>query len=116
MSLRTTIANDATAVFCNTSDFAETITYSPYGGSPRSIAAVVMREQAQEFAPDGGTTSLPVWQICVANDGATGVGSAEINVGRDKLTFPPRDNENPVAKTITSIIFQDHGMLVVECR
>lgn len=113
MTLRATIESDATAVFTSTDDFAEEVTYQPDGGSSRAIDAVVIRESVQ---PYGEATILPVWQVHVANDSTNGIASDEINVGRDQIALPPRDGETAVSKTITMIVLQDHGMLVVECR
>ena len=116
MTLRDLITTDAATVFCNVSDFAEAIVYQPRVGSQRSINAVVAREQITALTEDGGQVVLPVWQIHVANDVLLGVSSTELNLGGDKFSFPPRDGQTAVSKTITQLLIQDHGMLVLECR
>lgn len=121
MTLRAAIATDAYTVFTSTDEFAEAITYYPhqyYGESARasrSINAVVFREAIQVFAEDGDTV-LPVWQIHVANDSTYGISSDELDLGGDQLEFPPRDGKTAEKKTITRLLTQDHGMLVLECR
>ena len=116
MTLRATIAADAITVFTSTHDFAEVVTYYPRaGGSPRSINAVVIREAYQVFAEDGDT-GLEVWQVHVANDSLLGIAGTELNRGGDQIAFGPRDGKTAVRKTITQLLTQDHGMLIVECR
>lgn len=55
MTLKSRIADDAKDVFLNTSEFAETVTYTPSGGIAQQIPAVVVREPA---AADDGSTGL----------------------------------------------------------
>lgn len=121
MSLHDMIETDATAVFANTADFAEVVTYHPrhrFGEAtptPRSINAVVMREQIQTIGEDGDTVS-PIWQVHVANSGTYGISSTELDLGGDQIALPPRDGKSAARKTITQLVIQDHGMLVLECR
>lgn len=121
MTLRSVIADDATGVFLSVDDFAEPVTYHPhqyFGEVPRAsreINAVVLRESVQEFTEDGGVV-LPIWQIHIANDATDGIASDEIDIGRDQLAFPAKDGEAATRHTITQLLQQDHGMLVVECR
>jgi len=121
MTLHDAITSDATGVFLNSDDFAETVTYHPhrfYGDAlraDRSIKAVVHREQTTAFAEDV-VTNLPVFYVHVANNSTTGISSDELDTGGDQISFPPRDGETAVEKTITQLITQDHGMLVLECR
>lgn len=113
------ITTDASSVFTSTSDFAEEITYYPkqkFGESvptPRTINAVVFREQFQSLDDD---TNSPVWQIHVVNDDTLGISSTELNLGGDQIALPPRDGQDAARRTITYLQTQDHGMLVLECR
>lgn len=117
MSLHDIIETDAATVFCNTSDFAEAVAYwSRNAGTGRTINAIVAREQITAFDADGGQTNLPVWQVHVANSSTLGISSAELNLGGDQIAFPPRDGKTAERKTITQLLIQDHGMLVLECR
>lgn len=121
MTLHDLIAADAVTVFTSTDDFAEVITYYPhryYGEAardPRSIKAVVFREQIQLLTQDGDTVA-PVWQIHVANHVTLGISSEELDLGGDQLKFPPRDGKPAETRTVTQLVGQDHGMLILECR
>lgn len=64
MTLRDMIEADATAVFLNTGEFAESVTYKPRikptgdtRDETRSISAVVFREQMTTIDEDGGETT-----------------------------------------------------------
>lgn len=121
MTLRTAIAADAITVFTRSDDFAETVTYYPhryYGDAARaarSILAVVERLAITVLTQDGDVVA-PVWNIHVANDATYGITSEELDTGGDQIEFPPRDGETAERKTITQLLTQDHGMLVLECR
>lgn len=121
MTLREQIETDATAVFMNTDDFAEVVTYHPhrfYGDSlrePRSIKAVVMREQIALLSEDS-VTNAPMFEVHVANDSVNGISSEELDTGGDQIEFAPRDGKTAERRTITRLITQDHGVLVFECR
>lgn len=116
MSLHDLIESDAVTVFCNTQDFAESVTYYPRSGSSRAIDSVVSREQIVGFDADNNQVNLAAWQVHVANSATTGISSTELNLGGDQISFPPRDGQAAVRKSITQLLFQDHGMLVLECR
>jgi hypothetical protein len=119
MTLHDVILSDASAVFTNTDDFAEVVTYharQQFGGTvptPRAINVVVIREQITSL--DGDTVS-PVWQVHVANDFVLGIASTELDLGGDQIELPPRDGKTAERRTITQLLIQDHGMLVLECR
>lgn len=119
MTLREVLLADAAAVFTATDDFAESVTYYAkqyYGAAvpiPRVINAVVVREQITSL--DEGTVS-PVWQVHVANDNTLGISSAELDLGGDQIELPPRDGKSAERRTITQLLIQDYGMLVLECR
>lgn len=121
MSLHDMIETDAITVFTSTDDFAEVVTYHPrqrFGEStpiPRSINAVVVRQQIQTLAEDGDTVS-PMWEVHVANKATYGISSSELDLGGDQIELPPRDGKTAERRTITQLTIQDHGMLVLECR
>lgn len=120
MTLRSAIATDAATVFCNTSDFAETVTYYPhtyYGETARdsrSISAVVIREDMEVVSEDGDTV-LPVFQVFVINSNTTGISSDELDLGGDAIELPPRDGKTAEKKRIQRIVSQDNGMLELQC-
>lgn len=122
MTLRDTISADATLVFCNTNDFAESVTYIPRlqtgdaRASTRAIDAVVFREQLQTVSEDGGETVAPYFEVHVANDSTDGISSTELDCGGDKISFPARDGMAATDRAVARLIGQDHGMLILECR
>jgi hypothetical protein len=121
MSLRDVIAADALTVFCNTGDFAEIVTYYPhrfFGEAvrpARAIKAVVIREQIETLSEDV-ITNAPSFEVHVANSSTLGISSDEIDTGGDQIEFPPRDGKTAERRTITRLVTQDNGMLVLECR
>ena len=121
MTLRSQIDNDASSVFLSTDDFAETVTYYPhtyYNATPRSsrsISAVVIRESITVLGEDGDAV-LPVYEVHVANSSTIVVSSQELDLGGDQIELAPRDGKAAERKTITRLMAQDHGMLVLECR
>lgn len=121
MSLSDQLLIDASAVFCNTSDFAELVTYRPhrfYGDAERpvrTISGVVIREQLSVFSEDGDTI-LAVYQVHVANDSDVGIASSEIDLGGDQIEFPPREGMASERRSIVKMSEHDPGMLVLECR
>jgi hypothetical protein len=115
MTLHDTIRSDAAQVFCNASDFAESVVYYKRNGLSRTINAVVQRE-AFAINPEDGDTITPVFEVHVANDAATGIASNELNIGGDMLTFAVRVGKPAERRSITRLISHDEGMLVLECR
>ena len=115
MSLQDQIVADAATVFCNVDDFAEVVTYWPRSGSPRTIAAVVIREQTAVLEQDV-QTNAPVFQVHVANSLTLGISSTELDCGGDQIELAPRDGKPPERRSITEVLEQDRGMLVLQCR
>lgn len=114
--LKDMMAEDALNVFCNVSDFAETVVYYPRSGTPRSIDAVVIRDQITAVAEDGNQTNLATWRVHVANDTTLGISSTELDTGGDMISLSPRDGQQPKRKSILQLLLQDNAMLVLECR
>jgi len=121
MTLRESIPTDALAVFCNSDDFAEVVTYYPHRffgeelRPSRSIKAVVIRESIQLLSEDV-VTNAPSFEVHVANDAINGISSDEIDTGGDQIELSPRDGKTAERRAITRVVTQDHGMLVLECR
>lgn len=116
MSLKETIASDASLVFLNEDEFAEQVVYLPKGGGSRTILAVVEREPPT-LMDDAGNILSPSFMIYVANSNVAGIASNEIDTGGDRIQITNRVNE--VAKktcTIMRMIDNDDGMLQIAVR
>lgn len=118
MTLAARIATDAGAVFLNCDHFAETVTYHPHrfgtAATPRSIKAVVIRNQVATFSPD--EQIVPEFEVRVANDATTGISSSELNTGGDMITLAARIGETPTKRSVQYLTEHDEGMLVLICR
>ena len=121
MTLHDLITTDALGVLIDTDDFAESVTYVPYnytGNSVRAervINAVVVRQQLQVFSEDGNTI-IPTFEVHVANSSTHGISSDELDLGGDKIKLAPRDGKAVEARSVTHLLTQDHGMLVLQCQ
>lgn len=115
MTLHDTIQNDASAVFCNADDFAESVVYYTRDGVARCFDAVVIRE-ALAILPEDGDHVTPVFEVHVTNDATLGISSDELNLGGDSLAFATRVGLERTRRTITKLLGHDEGMLVLECR
>jgi hypothetical protein len=120
MSLANRIVTDAASVFLNSDHFAEDVTYYPHRfhtaavREPRSIKAVVIRNQVSVFNPD--EQILTEFEVRVANSSTTGISSAELDTGGDQISLAPRVGETAVKKSIQYLTEHDEGMLVLICR
>jgi len=120
MSLADRIVTDAGSVFLNSDHFAESVTYYPHRfhtsavRAPRTIKAVVTRNQVSVFNPD--EQILTEFEVRVANDAATGISSTELDTGGDQIELAPRTGDTPVKKSIQYLTEHDEGMLVLVCR
>jgi hypothetical protein len=120
MSLKERIITDAVNVFLNENQFAEEVTYyplrfgNPTTASPRSILAVVTRNQVAAFNPD--EQIVPEFEVRVANNSTTGISSDEINTGGDFIKLPTRVGETPQRRSVQLVTEHDEGMLVLICR
>jgi hypothetical protein len=79
-------------------DFGEDVTYTPSGGTPRTIKAIVDRRPAQTrkeagegFAAQMGKQAklgfVPDFTITVANDATIGISKDELTLAEDTITF-----------------------------
>lgn len=99
----------------NTDEFGEQITYWPSGesGDARTIDAIIDRDQVETIT---GLEPLrsPLVTVTVANDAASGISSAEIDTGTDRVLVPIRYGETATNKGIARIVQHDQGVLVFE--
>lgn len=119
MTLHQAIEDDAVLVFLQPGDFRETVTYIPHRffgealRADREIQAVVIRDR---YIINTDGFRIPIWEVHVYNNSTDGIASDEIDTGGDMIELPPRDGKEAESRTITDIVSQDHGMLVLECR
>lgn len=84
--------------------FGEEVTFSPYGGSPRTIDAIVTRQMPVPLSevPTQLLPNIDVWIRRHATNGAL-----TINVNQDTITTPVQIGGSAVAQLITDILFED---------
>ena len=112
MTLRETIISDASSVFTNTDDFAETVIYYPGGaGSGRTIKAIIDRDV--QVITDQGIPALQTF-IEVVNDATLGISSTEVDTGRDKVAVSLRINEAAQTRQLGNVVYTDIGMIRIE--
>ncbi len=113
MAFSDTLTNDATDVFLK--EFAEDVVYTPSGGTPRTIKAVVRRQPFTQLAEMTGI-ERPIFVVWVANNGTTGILSQSLETSADTLTFSILEGGTPEALKIQRILHQDDGMMALEVR
>lgn len=80
------------------------VTYYPKSGSARRIRAVIERPGEMEAGRE-------VVLILVKNSTTSGIASAQINTGGDKVEVSQRDNKRPIRMKIAEILNHDAAML-----
>lgn len=83
MTLREQMQADVAAVFLNTDEHAELITYRPARGEPREIAAIV-NEDVLSPGQEGLLEREHSFYILAARDGTTGIDSPQAG---DTISF-----------------------------
>lgn len=81
MTLREQITTDVSAVFLNTDDFAETVTYTPKSGDARQVSAVVDESERYEEGVRGGKRKVTVLEVLVSRDETTGIATPKFGDG-----------------------------------
>jgi hypothetical protein len=81
----------------------ETITYTPYGGSPKSIKAIVNRQGIKPTfnVSKSKTEAIEIW---IQNDATLGV--TTIDQGSDRVTMKPR-LDKPAREMSIGEVFAD---------
>jgi len=116
MTLRDSIKADATTVFLQTDEFAETVEYRPRNGGKRSIIALVDREPPS-FWDAAGNVVTPTIVIHVANSCTKGISAKEVDTGGDSVVVSVRQNGVPPATlSIMQLTYQDDGILKLALR
>lgn len=95
---------------------AESVVYTPAGGTGRAIRAIVHRTGPREASmgqPNAGRVA-PVIRVTVRDDSSCGVSRDEIDVDGDTITLDGEDRARRIVKP--SPAAQSSGMLVLEIR
>ena len=89
---------------------AKQIVYYPRSGGSRTIEAIVEYLGPQQVAGLAGG-SRPQMDVYVRNNSATGISSAQVDTGGDKLDVPLRYGKSAKKVRINEVIAQDKAML-----
>jgi len=108
MTLKNQMGIDARMSILDTDELAESICYTPYGGTQKTIKAIVVREPLQSRSIDENRTSERQCQIHIANDATDGI--TAVTVRFDKVAFPIRPGETAVSWVVGSVVSKDDGM------
>jgi hypothetical protein len=108
MTLKAKIQDDAKVAFLNNDEFAESITYTPNGGSPKAVKALVVRERLQADGPDQGRVLNRQAEVYVANDATEGVIS--VDKGNDTVSFPVFVEGSAVSWRVVEVLGKGEGM------
>lgn len=111
MTLKSQMAQDAVSTFLNSDEFAENVSYTAYGESPKTIKAVVERDTPEPTAEDRNRTAKNQAIIHIANEATYGV--TGVSKGRDKVEFPANIGGADVVWVVTQILKQDDGMFTL---
>ena len=112
MTLSASINTDA-AIFTRVDDFGETITYTPRGGVPVQIPAVVRREgptrEREAFL------NIKPGELFVHIRRHATLGRPSIDTGGDTVTVARRPGETPIELMVRRVIGADSGMWRLLC-
>jgi len=90
--------------------------YQKLGESGSRSIRIVIDRQEPEGAEDRTKARFPVVTCWVRNDDLTGISSAEIDTGSDKLYLPPRQGLGEKWFRITRVVSEDNGLLQLELK
>ncbi len=75
MTFKQQLKNDALNTFLNFNEFAESVVYTPKGGTAKTIKAVVERQRLNPADETSNRVLINQVQIFIAKDATYGVGS-----------------------------------------
>ena len=93
--------------------YGETITYTPRGGSPRTVTAIVNRNPAKLLATMQDVVSaLVVIRVLDDSSNATygGIASSAVNFGGDTITAAVRAGETASVLALNEFISDNGGV------
>ena len=107
MSFKDQLPQDAVNTFLNEDEFAEEITYTPSGGAPKVIKAVIVREGLEPSSENVSRSLRNQAEIYIANDETNGI--AAVNKTEDRITLKDSEGFDREAR-INDVISRDEGM------
>ena len=108
MSFKDNLKRDALNSFLNVDEFAEAISYTPKGGTQKTIKAIVNRKRLNPASEDTGRILQNTIEIFITNDLTYGL--ASINKGGDKVTLPEVIGGSDVNYVVVDILGEDDGI------
>ena len=114
MSFKDLLLEDVKNCLLNTNEFAESITYTPKNGSPKTIKAIIVRSRLEPGGEDTGRILRNQCEVYIANDATDGVTS--VDKGDDQLQFPELVGGSDITWVAIDIISKNEGLwrLLVE--
>jgi hypothetical protein len=102
----------------------ETVIYTPLGGSPRNVKAIVNRNPPEPLpgVPNTQGKFILVTVIetepllAISDDGYGGIESATVNTGGDTITVADRMHATATARPVKKVVSQAGGMMTLEVR
>jgi len=115
MTFKEQLVEDAKDVFLNEDGgFVEDVVYTPYGGSPVTIKAVVTRTTLQTNQQGSNAIVGRDAEIEVLNDADDGITS--VDKGRDVVSMSVRRGESSVSWSVVEVISKDEAMFHLKVR
>lgn len=111
--LDTSMSDDAT-YFIDTDEFAEAVTYTPLGGTAKSINAIVVRDEPAQLGETAARSLAADLTIAIRNDATAGVTS--VNTGGDRVTVARRYGETAKSLQVYEVISSDAAIWRLRLR
>jgi len=92
----------------------EPVIYRPYGKTPRSIDAIVVREPPATIAEAGSLAARIT--IKALNNALVGISSAQVDTGRDKLDVAQRQGATATTRSIAGRVRTMGGFTILEIQ
>jgi len=108
MAFKDQMAADAANIFLNTDEFAESISYTPYGGAAKTIKAIVTRNRISPDSQEQGRVLINQVEIQIANDVTNGI--ATVTKGQDTVSLPAFLGGSASTWRIVDILDHDSAM------
>jgi len=102
MTFKTQLDNDMENVFLSADEYAENITYTPKGGTAKTIPAIIDRFQTGTRPEDQARVPHRHAEITIQNDATNGV--TEIDTKGDKVNFAQHPGDDAIDWDIVKIL------------